>query len=420
MPVTMMYGVTLTVEAAFSASIGTYGAWDVGTWDAATWGPEELWVDISADVYSITTTRRFSRDLQAWTAGEASVELRNFAGWYSPSNLSGPYVSAGTTQLRPWRPIRITAAYAGVTYPLYRGYVLDYIETYKQPFPGGGGAYVTLPCVDEYAAIAGVDGFEQPPAGAGEFSGARIHRLLNSAGHTGPRNVDVGHVTVQATTLADNVVSEVVLTADSEGGAFWIDADGAAIFDDQLALIEKSRSNTVQVTYGDGPGEMPYSDVRVTNGGELIKNIAAFCRVGGTTQLVSDLTSRALYRDKRATRTDFLCDTDSQVATLASLWLARYAQPERRLEWIQLKPRHDPRRMFPDVLGRRIRDLVRAKRRPPGGHTISSDCHVAGITHTITDDDWITGIEMWSATPWSQFATSLWDTGLWDDARWFF
>jgi hypothetical protein len=39
MPLTTVYGITLTVEAALSTAIGTYGIWGTGLWDTATWGP---------------------------------------------------------------------------------------------------------------------------------------------------------------------------------------------------------------------------------------------------------------------------------------------------------------------------------------------------------------------------------------------
>lgn len=421
MPLDLMYGVELTVEAALSAATSTYGLWDVAVWDFDDWGPDEVWTDISEFVRSVSTKRAFSRDLQAWEAGTAVIDLNNFDARFSPSNLVGPYAVGGITQIRPWRPIRVTATYAGISYPIFRGYALAWQEYYEQPSPFGGGAYCSVPCVDELGSLARFDGLAQTPVGAGETSGKRLHRILNNAGHTGTRAIDDGHITVQATTLAQNCVTELKLTADSEGGALWIESDGTVTAGDEFSLIEDQRSNTVQVTYGDGGDpEIPYSSIELAYNGDLVANIAAFARVGGTEQVVTDETSRALYKDKRATRTDLICETDAQALGLAQLWIARYAQPEERVTKVQLKPRKDPTRIFPDVLTRRVRDLVTVNRRAPGFHLITNDCHIAGISHNITAANWITDFDLWSAKPWTDFSSSRWDVGLWDTARFFF
>lgn len=414
-------GVTLTAESALSAATGTYGAWDAGLWDTATWGPDVVWTDISAYVRSFTSERKFSRDVQAWEAGKATAVLDNRDGRFSPANLSGPYVTAGVTQVRPWRPFRHRATYAGITYDLFSGYALAWHETWTGHRVGSGDATVTVPCADELARLAGYDGLEQPAVGGGETSGKRIHRLLDNAGHIGDRCVDDGRITVQPTTLAQNTATELKLTADSEGGALWVKRDGCVAFEHQYALIENARSNTVQATFGDGGGaELPYAEIEVAYSGELTQNIAAFARVGGTAQTASDNTSRALYGDLRETRTDLVCETDPQVAALAQFWVQRYKDPELRTTQIVIKPRRAPTTLFPQVLGRRVRDLIRVVRRPPGGHTITRDCFIAGISHQITPEDWTTTFDLWSATPYISFSTSRFDVGVWDTATWFY
>lgn len=421
MSITWRDGVVITVEAALSAATGTYGAWNSGLWNTATWGPDVLWVDISAYVRSISTRRRFSRGVQVWEAGTATIVLDNRSGRFSPDNLSGPYVTTGVTQVRPWRPIRVKATYAATTYYLYTGYALDWIESWTVNRNGKGDATVTVPCTDEWGRLSAVDGFEQTPVGAGETSGVRVHRLLDSAGHTGVRSIDAGRTTVQATTLAANVASELRLVTDSEGGGLFIDGDGAVVFEDQYALMERLRSNTVQATFGDGgTSELRYANAETAYSGDLVRNIAAFTRVGGTAQVASDLTSRALYGDRRETRTDLISDTDAQVLSLATWNVERFKAPEKRITSILISPRRSPSTLYPQILGRRVRDLVRVVRRPPGGHTITRDCHIAGISHTLTPENWRTSLDLWSATVYQTYSTSRWNVGEWDTAAWFF
>ena len=392
-----------------------YGTWDTAVWNTSTWGPDVLWTDISAYVRSISTDRRFSRDVQVWESGAATVVLDNRDARFSPSNLAGPYVIDGITGVRPWRPIRIRAAWANVTYDVYRGYAIDWQESYVQASPGGGDAIMTVQCQDEFGSLARFGGLAVTPIGAGEMSGQRVHRVLNSAGHTGARAIDVGITTMQATDLSTDTASLLKVVADSEGGGLFVDRAGTVVFERQTALVENGRSRTVQATYGDKLNELPYSGVVPSYDGSLIVNIAAWSRDGGTVQVVTDEPSRALYQDKRQTRSDLMCQTDQQVANVATFYILRYRQPEDRIASVQIKPRGDPARLFPQVLGREVRDLVRAVRRPPGGITITRDCHVAGIAHSITADDWVTAFTLWSATVYrdiGRFDSGTWDTSI--------
>lgn len=418
MAISWFDGVSLTFEAALSASTGSYGAWDAALWDTATWGPDVVYTDVSAYLRKIGTHRGFGREVQTWEAGTATAALSNRDARFSPTNLSGPYVTAGVTSIRPWRPARLRATYAGTTYDVYTGYITDWIEEYAAAH---ADTVVTVPCVDEFGRLAAVSGVEVTATGAGESSGQRVQRILNAAGHIGPRDIDSGSVTVQATTLASPTVSEMQLVADSEGGALYIGADGTVIFDRQYALLEETRSNTLQATFGDGSGsELPCSNVRVSYAGDLVSNIATFQRVGGAQRTASDATSRALYGDRRASRSDLVAESDTQVQGLADWWVARYKDPELRVVQLQIKPRLSPARLFPEVLGRRVRDLIRVVVRPLGGQTITRDCFIAGISHDISGDDWTTTFDLWSATPYTAFVSSRWNVGTWDGATWFY
>lgn len=409
--------VTLSVEAALSAATSTYGIWDAVTalFDTALWGPDEVYVDISADVRQLTTSRRFGREVQAWESGTGQLVLNNRSGDYSADNLSSPYAVAGVTGIRPWRPVRIRATYGGTTYPLVKMYAQDWVESYPSAArTNAGDAIVTVPLLDEFAKLGGFNGTALTPAGSGELFGARIHRVLDNAGHVGDRSVEVGTVTMQATDLAANAVTELKLTADSEGGAVFVGPSGEIVAEQQYALVQNTRSVTSQATFGDGGGsEIPYSDIQLAGSGDLIVNIAAYARVGGTEQTVYDPTSRALYGDRKDPRTDLICETDAQALQLASWKVSRFKAPERRVTSVTIKPRRSPSTMFPVALGIKVRDLVTVKRRPPGGFTITQYCHVAGIEHTVTPDDWTTTFRLFSATPYRQFSQSLWDTGLW-------
>lgn len=420
MSVTGWDGVTLTVEIALSAATSTYGLWDAAIWDTSTWGPDVVWTDVTTYVRLVRTGRGFSRGLQAWSQGQATVVLSNTDGRFDPSNLSGPYVSGGVTQVRPLRPVRITAVYAGVTYYLYRGYVMDWAQSWSVAPTNSGDAVTTLTCADEFVRLTAVDGYAVTPVGVGELSGTRVHRVLDAAGFTGDRNVAVGVATLQATDLADNTLSELEDVVDAEGGALYVDSDGSLVFSSQYALIEDSRSVTSQATFGDSSTDIRYADADMAYDSDLVVNWAAYNAVGGTVQSAYDSTSRALYGDRRDTKTGLICVTDAQALSLAQWKVQQYKDPELRFTKITLTPRRDPTVMWPQTLGRKVRDQITVNRHPPGGHTVSQACHIAGVSHDITPANWITDFQLWSATPYVAYAASRWDVGLWDSALWFF
>jgi hypothetical protein len=421
-PITWFDGVTLTVEAGLTAATGTtYGVFDVAKFDTATFGPDNTWTEITQyGLRGVSTSRRFSREVAAWDTGTATFTLDNRKRYFSPSNLSAtsPFVTGGISQIRPGRGMRLTVTYAGVTYYLYTGYS----TRWKEFFLGGmSDAYVQVPCEDELAQIAAFDGSALTPAGAGETSGRRIHRILDNAKNTATRAIDLGSVTMQATTLAANAATEVKLVADSEGGAFFVDADGTLVFERQFALIENARSNTIQATFSDGgDSNLPCAEIVTDFAVDQVRNYASFARVGGTEQVADNASSRTLYKDRRETRTDLVAETDAQALSLATFFIQRFGQPEQRVEQIVIKPRANPTRLFPQVLGRRVRDLIRVVINPLGGGTITQDCHIAGIHHDISQDDWTTTFDLADASPYLRYATSRFDVAKFDTATFFF
>jgi hypothetical protein len=112
---------------------------------AVEWSPttgaleEPVWVDISGDVRSWSTSRGRGRELERFQPGRATIVL---------NNRTRAYDSATNSNVRPMRRVRIRETINGVTYPIFDGYVdkwqLDYPDTGK----------------DATATITATDGFK--------------------------------------------------------------------------------------------------------------------------------------------------------------------------------------------------------------------------------------------------------------------
>jgi hypothetical protein len=371
-------------------------------------GPEDIWSDITAWVRSWSVKYGYARDDGVgpirYESGTCTVELNNGDRRFDPTNLSGPYTSAGVSLLGPMVPVRGTAYYGGIAYRLYYGLS----DAFKPTYPGPTWSTVTLTASDPFKVFTSIDRGASAPVGGSEDSGARISRILNSLNWpVEDRIIDVGDTTLQATTLEGGGLAELQLVSDSEYGEFYMDADGNTVFRRRHAVLADARSNTAQATFGDGGGsEIPYRDTAVDSDDATMANYVSITRVGGAAQVANDATSEAAYLRKTYSRTDLIMETDAGALDYAKMILYQHKDPEVRFSSIDLGvPRPDVAAIaWPAMLGLRRGDRATVIRRPPGGGTNSLDVYVRGIEHSSDGGDWKTTFGLESASR-SQFMT---------------
>jgi hypothetical protein len=411
----------IIVEAGFSQAVpvgvpGTFilGSATQGILDTDILGAADVFSDISPYVLSFSISRPSSREQQSplVTAqpGTCSVTLDNSDGRFDPDNLAGPYVAAGVTQVRPMAGVRIRAAYAGVTYPLFRGYADSWAG--GQVTYSAGYDEVTLSATDAFKVFAGQSLAELgTPAGDGELSGARITRILDAAAwNTGDRLVAAGDSPLQATSLGDTVLSLLQLTSDSELGELYMDASGRVVFRNRHAILTEARSATVQAVFGDLPGtvqsagtELAYASVSRADDDTTLANDVQVTNAGGTTQEVTDSASVTKYLYPRTfSRQGILLETDTDALGYAQWVLNISRNSEDRFESLSVDPAADPVNLWPQVLGREYGDRIQIWRRPPGVSAISKDCFVRGLQHDFdaSTSEWST---QWTLQDASRF-----------------
>lgn len=397
---------TVMVDLSFAggASISTYlhlGDSARGKLGTGTLGPDLVWTDVAGYVRTFRTQRGSTRaegPVLRYDAGTATVVLDNRDRRFDPANLDGPYVSGGATEVTPMRAMRIRAVWDGSTYDLWRGFADGWEFSYKQP----SYADVTLTGTDGFKVLAANDRAAVAATGSGEDAGARVNRILNSAGWSSTdRVVSIGDTTVQATTLDGPALDELQLTADTEVGELYCDGAGRLVFRNRKGILEDARSNTSQATFGGGSG-LRYSDVTPQYDDTGLANVVRITAVDGTEQTVEDATSETAYLVHTYTRSGLIMQTDAEALSYAGFVKYMAKDPELRFATIVIRPQRDPDNLYPQVLDREIGDRITIICQPPGeGDPIIRDVFIRGIQHEVTVESWVTTWTLQSATRYS-------------------
>lgn len=347
--------------------------------------------------------------------------LENWDGRFSRSNLSGPYVSAGVSFIRPRVGIYITAQWGATTYDVFTGEVKGWQEDWKgNAAIEGFDALTAVTFVGKYASIARWSGRAVAPVGEGEMSGARIARILTAQGWTGGTALATGDVPMQATDLAGNGMQQILDVVDAECGSFYIEPSGIATFEARSSLVVNSRSNTSQVTFSDA--SVYFRDVRFPESNDdTIVNDVAMQREGGAVQTASDPTSQTLYGVRTYNRSGLPALEDVFMQSAAEFNVARWKDPEDRIDAVTIDPAQAPSVMWPHALGRRIHDRATITAyNARQARSATYDSFIEGFAHSFSQFNWETTFYFSDALPWNGFSASVFDTGVFDTAKFFY
>jgi hypothetical protein len=243
--------------------------------------------------------------------------------------------------------------------------------------------------------------------GEGELSGARITRILNSAGWPiGDRVIATGDSPLQATTLTGDALSELQNVADSEVGELYIDGQGQLVFRNRHAIHTETRSTTVQATFGNPSTAPAPFETKLSSDDATLYNEVLSTREGGETQTSGDTTSQAEFLTRTFDSPTLKLETDGEALAWGQWIIYLSKEPETRFDAIQIHCHANPTTLFPAVLAREIGDRIQIVRRPPGGGTaITRDAFIRGIQHDVSTEKWITTFQLQSARNFGSFFT---------------
>ena len=122
----------------------------VGVFISFTDGPyvaNPNWVEVTQYVRDINVRRGRGNDLQQFSSGSANVTLDNRTRLFDTFNTAGAYYG----NLKPRRQIKIVGQWAGVTYPIFRGFIAGWPVQYTE---GGKDSTVEIDCFDAMGLLA--------------------------------------------------------------------------------------------------------------------------------------------------------------------------------------------------------------------------------------------------------------------------
>ena len=338
-----------------------------------------LIVDVSDQINYIQTTRGRNPLVDQFQTGTLTLRIIDQNGDFNPSNPSSPYY----TYLTPMKKVQITAAYNGIVYPIFAGFITSYQNT--QPKDATDVAYTTIQAVDAFrlaynAQITTVGG-----TSAGQLSGSRINNILDQISWPATmRDVDTGLTTMQADPGTARTSLEAMQTVtDSEYGALYISADGNFVFQDRAITAGSIGGNVT--TFNDNGTGISYANAIWKLDDTLVFNSASVTMVGGSPQTAINQPSIDKYFVHSYNIDNLLMQTDAVALDYAQAYVASRAETSVRCDGIELDlytPNYDTGIIA--ALELDFFDPIRVVTTQPGGSTLDKTLQIFGVANTIT------------------------------------
>ena len=344
-----------------------------------------LIVDVSDVVDSVTTKRGRNAQVDEFQTGTLSLRIVDQNGDFNPQNPSSPYFGF----LTPMRKVSISATSAGVTHPMFSGFITSY--TTSTPLNANDVVYTTIQAVDaqrlaQNAQIATVTG-----ATAGDLSGTRINQILNTISWPASmRDIDAGLTTMQADPgTARTSLAALQTVTNSEYGAFYVDASGSFVFQDRT--VTTASIGGTPTVFNDNGTDIGYANALWRLDDTLVFNQANVTRTGGTVQTATNAASVEKYFAHTYNQQNLLMQTDAVALDYARAYVASRAETSVRCDAIELD-------LYTDNYANGILaaldldffDPVTITTNQPGSSTLTKTLQVFGVSHNVTPNKWRT------------------------------
>lgn len=332
-----------------------------------------LFFDVTDDISDFSITRGKNRQLDRYGAGNASITLNNEDRRYDPLYADGPFFG----QIIPRRAVRISVDDIRV----YTGSIDDWDLSYEV----SGRSQAMAVCSDNTYLLANQS--LGSATNSLQYPGQRINSILNKPEVNWPaeiRNLDTGETQLQDDVISEgtNALSYIQQVAQSEPGFFFVNREGFAEF-----VGRYRRTTDTEITFSDDGTGIPYKNLEVLYGSELLYNSITLTQKDGVTVQAADLPSQDQYGIITYSVSDLLMENQADAINLATFLAAKYSQPEYRFDKITVQldklEAADKTKLLEADLG----DAVLVKFTPNGiGAPIERTAEIIRINHSVTPD----------------------------------
>jgi len=276
-----------------------------------------LFYDVTDRVRSIDFGRGREDTFAVFPAGQLDVDLNNHDRAFDPLYSASPFAG----NIVPQREVRVSVN--GEIQ--FTGFVDDWDLSYTND----GDSTASLKATEGIARLNRrvLEGFTPSQETAGE----RINTVLDRSEVRWPdslRDIDVnsqqmGAYAVEPETSALEYLQNISL---SEPGSLFQSKDGKVVFRNR----QTAPSLASLVTFS--PTDVPFDNLRILYGSELLFNRIVINRYTGGTVTVEDKVSVDTYGVSDLTIEDSQVATDQQIVDVALGYAGLYSQPEYRVE----------------------------------------------------------------------------------------
>jgi hypothetical protein len=336
----------------------------------------DVLTDVTDYVASVSVSRGKSRELDRYTAGNASVSLHNESRIFDPFNTASIYY----TQIVPRKPIVIETNGERV----FTGFIDDWDLTYDI----SGKSFANVSAVDGFLRLsaAEMDTFTNTV----QLSSARINTILNRPEVAWPvanRNLDTGLTTLQADVVPENAnaLQYLQLVESTENGKLFIDRSGQVTFKNRIPVPSL---NDIAVFADDSTADsIQYTNIDVIYGSENLYNRVSVTRANGTAQTVDSVTSQDAYGVASLSLDGLLFNSDADSLELANYLINLYELPELRLNSLTVNLHDKTSAQVQKLTTLEIADAAQIIFTPNQiGSAIEQYAVVTGVNHDIGID----------------------------------
>ena len=336
-------------------------------------------VDVSNQIDYIKTQRGRNALVDQFQTGTLSLRIIDQNGDFNPQNPASPYYEL----LTPMKKVQITATYAGVTYPLFAGFITSYVTT--QPREATEVTYTTITAVDAFRLAQNAQISTVTGASAGNLSGTRINQILDEIDWPATmRDIDSGLTTMQADPGTNRTALQAMQTvSDSEYGSLYVDAAGSFTFQDRQ-VTTASIAGTPTLFADNGTG-ISYVNANWILNDVLVFNKATISMAGGSPQVATNQPSIDKYFLHSYYLDNLLMQTDAVALDYARAYVASRAETSIRCEAIELDL-YTPDYNSGIIAGLDLDffDPITVITTQPGGSTLEKTLQIFGVQNVIT------------------------------------